>query len=89
MAFNFIRVGLFLITGLFTVFSNAQQYPDKPIRLISPIPPGGAPDLVARALAATLTKQLGLSVFVENKVGSNGNIAADVVSHSPADGYTL
>jgi tripartite-type tricarboxylate transporter receptor subunit TctC len=89
MAFNFIKVGLFLIAGLFTVISNAQQYPDKPIRLVSPIPPGGAPDLVARALAATLTKQLGLSVFVENKVGSNGNIAADVVSHAPADGYTL
>jgi tripartite-type tricarboxylate transporter receptor subunit TctC len=67
----------------------AQQYPDKPIRLISPIPPGGAPDLVARALATTLTRQLGLSVFVENKVGSNGNIAADVVSHAPPDGYTL
>jgi tripartite-type tricarboxylate transporter receptor subunit TctC len=69
--------------------ANSNNYPNKSIRLISPIPPGGAPDLVARALANRLSNQLGLSVFVENKVGSNGNIAADVVSHSPADGYTL
>jgi tripartite-type tricarboxylate transporter receptor subunit TctC len=68
---------------------SPSNYPNKSIRLVSPIPPGGAPDLVARALANRLSNQLGLSVFVENKVGSNGNIAADVVSHSPADGYTL
>lgn len=69
--------------------SNSSSYPNKSIRLISPIPPGGAPDLVGRALANRLTNQMGVSVFVENKVGSNGNIAADVVSHAPADGYTL
>jgi tripartite-type tricarboxylate transporter receptor subunit TctC len=85
--------GLILFSSL--VFSqtssnaNSSNYPNKSIRLVSPIPPGGAPDLVARALANRLSNQLGLSVFVENKVGSNGNIAADVVSHSPADGYTL
>ena len=80
---------LISIVGIHFYIAQAQQYPEKPIRLVSPIPPGGAPDLVARALAATLTKQMGLSVFVENKVGSNGNIAADFVAHAPADGYTL
>ena len=89
----FTGVGLILFSSL--VFSqtssnaNSSNYPNKSIRLVSPIPPGGAPDIVARALANRLSNQLGLSVFVENKVGSNGNIAADVVSHSPADGYTL
>jgi len=84
-----IHIVIWIATLGFCLSGIAQQYPEKPIRLISPIPPGGAPDLVARALANTLTKQLNLSVFVENKVGSNGNIAADVVSHAPADGYTL
>jgi tripartite-type tricarboxylate transporter receptor subunit TctC len=86
---NIFTIVLLLSIWLGASIVNAQQYPDKPIRLISPIPPGGAPDLVARSLAATLTKRLGLSVFVENKVGSNGNIAADYVSHAAPDGYTL
>jgi len=84
-----IHIAIWICTCGISLPSIAQNYPEKSIRLISPIPPGGAPDLVARALANTLTKQLNLSVFVENKVGSNGNIAADVVSHAPADGYTL
>lgn len=67
----------------------AMNYPSKSIRLISPIPPGGAPDVVGRALASRLTSQLGQSVYVENKVGSNGNIAADFVANATADGYTL
>jgi len=86
---NIFNIVLLLSIWLGASIGHAQQYPDKPIRLISPIPPGGAPDLVARSLAATLTKQLGLPVFVENKVGSNGNIAADYVSHAVPDGYTL
>jgi len=86
---NIFNIVLFLSLWMGVSVSHAQQYPEKPVRLISPIPPGGAPDLVARSLAATLTKQLGLSVFVENKVGSNGNIAADYVSHATPDGYTL
>jgi tripartite-type tricarboxylate transporter receptor subunit TctC len=86
---NIFKIVLLLYIWLGASIGHAQQYPDKSIRLISPIPPGGAPDLVARSLAATLTKQLGLSVFVENKVGSNGNIAADYVSHAVPDGYTL
>jgi tripartite-type tricarboxylate transporter receptor subunit TctC len=86
---NIFNIVLLLSLWMGASVSHAQQYPEKPVRLISPIPPGGAPDLVARSLAATLTKQLGLSVFVENKVGSNGNIAADFVSHATPDGYTL
>ena len=67
----------------------ADSYPQKPIRLISPIPPGGAPDLVARAIGAKLSTQFAQPFFVDNKTGSNGNIAADFVAHSPPDGYTL
>lgn len=67
----------------------AQSYPQRPIRLISPIPPGGAPDMIARAIGAKLSTQLGQPVVVENKIGSNGQAAAEFVARAPADGYTL
>jgi tripartite-type tricarboxylate transporter receptor subunit TctC len=67
----------------------AQAWPNHSIRLISPIPPGGAPDLIARAIGNKLSTYLGQPVVVENKIGSNGNIAAEFVARAPADGYTL
>lgn len=65
------------------------QYPSRPIRLLVPFPPGGGPDLVGRILAPKLSEALGPAVVVENRVGSNGNIAGEAVAKSPADGYTL
>jgi len=65
------------------------QYPTRPIRLIVPIPPGGAPDISARVVGQRLSEMLGQPVVVENRPGSNGNIAMDIVAKSPADGYTL
>jgi tripartite-type tricarboxylate transporter receptor subunit TctC len=67
----------------------AAQYPSRPIRLLIPFPPGGGPDLVGRILAPKLSDALGQPVVVENRVGSNGNIAGEAVAKSPADGYTL
>jgi tripartite-type tricarboxylate transporter receptor subunit TctC len=67
----------------------AQDYPQKTVRLISPIPPGGAPDLIARAVGHRLAQLWPQPVVIENKIGSNGQLAADYVSHAPADGYTL
>jgi len=65
------------------------EYPSRPVRLVSPTSPGGAPDIVARTLADKLGPALGQPVVVENRVGSNGNIAAELVARSPADGHTL
>ncbi|KDD13635.1 Bug family tripartite tricarboxylate transporter substrate binding protein [Bordetella bronchiseptica] len=67
----------------------AVAYPDKPIRIIVPFPAGGATDVVARMLGARLGEELGQSVIVENRSGAGGNIGADTVARSPADGYTL
>ncbi len=69
--------------------AQAQSYPSKPIRLVNAFAPGGASDVVARAFAAKLTDYLGQQVTVEPRVGAGGNIAAEVVAHAPADGYTL
>lgn len=68
---------------------HAQSYPTKPIRLIVPYPPGGTADVIARLLAASATPSLGQLIVVENRGGAGGNIAAEFVARSPADGYTL
>src|SRR5881394_2263025 len=65
------------------------QYPSRPIKLIVPIPPGGAPDISARVIGQRLSELVGQPVVVENRPGSNGNIAMDLVAKSPPDGTTL
>ena len=68
---------------------QAQAYPNKPIKIIVPYPPGGTSDILARSLGQKLGESLGQTIVVENKPGANGNLGADLVAKSPADGYTL
>ena len=67
----------------------AQDYPSRPIKLIVGAPAGGTTDLLARSVGAEMAKTLGQAIIVENRGGAGGNIAADAVAKSPADGYTL
>jgi len=69
--------------------AHAQPYPSRPIRLIVPYAAGGTSDILARQIAPKLNEAWGQPVIVENKTGANGNVGADFVAKSAADGYTL
>ncbi len=69
--------------------AHAQDYPGKPIRLISPFSPGGSTDVLARIVGQKLQERMGQPVVVENRVGAGGNVGAELVAKSPPDGYTL
>jgi tripartite-type tricarboxylate transporter receptor subunit TctC len=84
-----VRIGLLMSVLVFSAAAHAQPYPSKPVRLINAFAPGGASDVVARSFAAKLTDYLGRQVAVENRVGAGGNVAAEYVARSPADGYTI
>jgi tripartite-type tricarboxylate transporter receptor subunit TctC len=67
----------------------AQSFPQKPVKLIVGFPPGGGVDIIARSISQGLGDRLGQPIVVENRPGAGGNIAAEQVAHSPADGHTL
>jgi tripartite-type tricarboxylate transporter receptor subunit TctC len=67
----------------------AQAFPSKPVKLVIPFPPGGSLDNIGRLLAQKLSESWGQQVVIENRPGAGGNIGADAVAKSPADGYTV
>ena len=73
----------------FPITAAAQAFPAKPVKLVVPFPPGGSLDNVGRLLAQKLTEAWGQQVVVENRPGAGGNVGADAVAKSPADGYTV
>ena len=87
---HFITLALLTFASSFShAQSQAQAYPQKPIRLIVPFTPGGSTDILARSIGTELTKAWGQSVVIENIAGAGGSIGADKAAKSPADGYTL
>ena len=86
---RFISRLVFALAALLPGLAAAQAWPSKPVKIVVPFVAGGATDVVARLLAQKLADAWGQSVVVENRGGAGGNIGADVVAKSPADGYTL
>ena len=80
---------LFTACTAFAAAAFAQGYPAKPVKVVVPYPPGGPTDIVARVVSQKLTEQTGQQFLVENRPGAGGNIGAEAVAKSPADGYTL
>jgi tripartite-type tricarboxylate transporter receptor subunit TctC len=69
--------------------ARAQAYPSRPVRIIAPTGPGGAPDIIARLIGPWLSRRLGQQFIVENRPGSGNNIGTEVVVRAAPDGYTL
>ena len=83
-----------LVTAVASPFiaraASAQgKYPERPIKIIVPFPPGGGVDLTARLMMEPLSKELGQTIVIENKGGAGGIIGVEAMSHAPPDGYTL
>ena len=83
------RALAFLVLAFTVPHAFAAEYPTKPVRIISPFPPGGSVDLVARLVGAELSKPLGQQVIIDNRSGASGMIGTELAKNAAPDGYTL
>jgi tripartite-type tricarboxylate transporter receptor subunit TctC len=83
-----IVLALALAIGAATT-ASAQSWPDKPIRMIVPLPAGAAVDVIGRLICAKLSERLGQTIVIENRPGASGTLASDAVAKAAPDGYTL
>jgi len=87
---QFLLLNLLMVAFVFGLHAqDKKDYPDRPIKMVVPYVAGGAADITARLLAQSMSQSLNQTVIVDNKPGANGNIGAEFVAKSPADGYTL
>ncbi len=89
MAYKFICVIAWVAAGSIGSHALAQAFPGKPVRIVVPFPAGGPIDMTTRPLAQKMSEGLGNPVVIDNRGGANGNIGAENVAKSPADGYSL
>ena len=87
--FTLVFLALHFLATTQAAAESVNAYPSRPIRLVVPFPPGGSADIVARVIAKPLAEVLGQAVFIDNKPGADGAIAAEYVAQAEPDGYTL
>src|SRR5262245_27004432 len=78
-----------LVCAIAAGAAMAQQYPNRPVRMVVGFPPGGGTDVVARVIQPKLSELLGQSVVIDNRPGATGTVAGGFVAKSPPDGYTI
>ena len=84
-----MKLAAFLSGLVFSLGALAQTFPAKPVKIVVGYPPGGSGDFLTRLIADEMGKALGVGVVADNRPGAGGNVAADAVARSPADGYTV
>ena len=95
MQFSFLKIWctkfaiLFLVLFFGSAHAQTSPYPNKPIKIIIPFPPGNTTDLMARLIAPRLSERLGQQVIVENRPGASGMLGLDLVAKAAPDGYTI
>src|SRR5262249_26348982 len=73
----------------FPATASAEHYPNKPVKILIPFPPGGVTDIAGRLIAQKLSERLGQQFYIENQAGAGGNLGMGAVAKSPGDGYTI
>lgn len=86
---GFMLLFTLALGAAYTAQAQAQSWPNRPIRLIVPFPPGGGTDAFARPLAKVLSQNLGQQVVIDNRGGAGGTLGAELTAKSPPDGYTF
>jgi tripartite-type tricarboxylate transporter receptor subunit TctC len=86
---NLVRAASGAAILIASVFAAAQTYPSGPMRIVSPYPPGGGTDLLARAIGQRLTERYSYPVIVDNRPGANGTVGTGVAAKAPPDGHTM
>ncbi|MCK9509264.1 MAG: tripartite tricarboxylate transporter substrate-binding protein, partial [Pigmentiphaga sp.] len=86
---SFLSCVALAVTASAVPAAQAQSYPVRPIKIVTPFPVGQGPDVLLRSLAEELGKTLGQPVVIENKPGASGFVAFQTAKSAPADGYTL
>lgn len=89
MRVRFAGLLLMVLVGVASAVANAQTYPNRPIKLVVPYPPGGGVDLMGRIVAENLSENLGVPVVVTHQPGGAGTVGSDAVRRADPDGYTL
>src|SRR5437868_1053789 len=84
-----MRTFLILLGWMLAGLACAQSYPERPVKLVIPFPPGGSNDVVGRVIAAQLSERLKQSIVVENRGGGGGTLGINAAAKSPPDGYTM
>src|SRR5512145_3144405 len=83
------RALAFMVAAFAASHAFTADYPGKPVRIITPFPPGGSVDLVARLIGADLSKSLGQQFVIDNRTGASGMIGTELAKNAAPDGYTL